>query len=450
MTSKASNEQEQGIDKKLLDACIHCGLCLPACPTYLATGREMESPRGRIYLLGLVESGQEELSPRLMEHIDSCLGCFGCQTACPSGVNYEAILNQARPAIAARKKDGAVRALLRFVFERILPDDGKLRIMGSMLALWQKLNLSGTLRAFSAGNKEDENSLKQVLRKLSEWESLMPQVPPHQVLPKKSWKAGKKTGTVQLFKGCVMDVFYNNVNNACIRLLTKQGNIVAVPEQTCCGALAYHAGEADITTKLARRNIEAFERTEGTIAVTAAGCGAMLKEYKDLFADDKAMQERALKFSERVVDITESLAANEFNAAPPAAKAMQQKRRVAYHAACHLAHAQNVRLEPQKLLQDAQSAVNAVLPGAIQLTPLAEAEHCCGSAGIYNLLHTELSLQVLERKMANIAASGADLVVTTNPGCQLQLQAGVRDKGLNVKVMHLCQFLDEIYCPGEE
>jgi glycolate oxidase iron-sulfur subunit len=416
---------EQGkniIDPELLSACIHCGLCLPACPTYLATGKETESPRGRIHLLALMQKGELAGDSHLLKHIDTCLGCMGCQTACPSGVNYEGILDQARPLLAENRPP-ATRALMRMAFSKLLPDYVKLHWMGKLLRMWQLTKLDSILDVVPP--------LKQLLGKLSEWRMFLPPVPPHRPLPKQAWRQGEKKAEVQLFAGCIMDVFYNDINHACIRLLTGQRNIVYVPEQTCCGALAFHAGEMDIATELAQANIELFERTKGDIIVTAAGCGAMLKNYHHLFANDSPWHERAVDFVARVKDITESLAQGKFVEAPK-----RMPGRVAYHAACHLAHVQKVREAPAALL--------AQLPEA-EIVPLEEAEHCCGSAGIYNLIHTELSMKVLSRKMSCLKDTGASVYVTTNPGCLLQIQAGVKQENLNVRVCHLAEYLDEAY-----
>lgn len=410
------------VDSTLLSACIHCGMCLPACPTYLATGREMESPRGRIYLLSLLQQGELPPDDRLVQHLDTCLGCLGCQTACPSGVQYGKILDQARPLIAS-KRSAPIRQMMRFAFSQLLPDYARLKILGKMLRMVQ---VTGFDRL-----PEKISPLKKLLGPLAEWREFLPAVPPYEPLPKQSWMSGEKKGEVQLFAGCVMDVFYNHVNHACIRLLTAQKQIVRVPEQTCCGALAFHAGEIDIAKDLAKRNIEYFENLSGEVVVTAAGCGAMLKEYGELFHNEPEWEQRGHQFSSRVRDITEFLADHEF-----AVPSKPVNKKVAYHAACHLAHAQKIREAPAKLLKQIEGA---------ELMPLNEAEHCCGSAGIYNLMHTELSMKVLDRKMENVGETGADLLVTTNPGCLLQIEKGLRDQGSTMKACHLVELLDEAF-----
>lgn len=410
------------LDAGLLQSCIHCGLCLPACPTYLATGRESESPRGRIYLLSLWQKGEINEERRLLEHIDSCLGCMGCQTACPSGVDYEKILSQARPALN-RLHDRKRRRLMRLAFSQILPNYKRLHTLGRLLRLWQTSRLNRYMEFLPVSPR--------LKKRLLEWERFLPKVPAQTPLPKLSWQSGKKEGEVQLFAGCVMDIFYNHINHAAIRLLTAQRMIVGVPEQTCCGALAQHAGEPDIACDLAKRNIELLEKVKGDIVVTSAGCGAMLKSYGELLHGEPEWQERAKDFSSRVKDITESLDAGTFYKKPAILK-----KKVAYHAACHLSHVQKVREAPIRLLNSLEG---------LNIVPLAEAEHCCGSAGIYNLLQTELSLKVLDRKLQFLKESGAESVVTTNPGCLLQLQSGIEAKNLQVKVSHLIELLDEAY-----
>lgn len=421
------------LSRDLLDSCIHCGLCLPACPTYLATGREMESPRGRIYLLSKWQEEGGELAPRAIEHLESCLGCLGCQTACPSGVKYEAILDQARPHLAARR-NWLTRQIMRFSFSQLLPHYGRLKILGSVLRLVQTLKLDVFVANLSFVAKGPP-----LLRKIADFQMFTPTVAKHLPLPKKSWKAGVKTGNAQLFSGCVMDVFYNHVNHAALRLMVRQGTVVEVPAQTCCGALAFHAGELDIATNLAKQNIDLFAASEDKIVVTSAGCGAMLKHYGDLLEGDAVYKERALLFSKRVQDISENLALGKFPVMAGTAQTDRDNSHIVYHAACHLAHAQGVRVQPQELLTAAAASTGA------HLYDLPEAEHCCGSAGIYNLLNTALSLKVLDRKMNFIEESGADVVVTSNPGCLLQLEAGVKARGLNVKVKHLAEALDDAF-----
>jgi glycolate oxidase iron-sulfur subunit len=428
------------LNKELLESCIHCGLCLPACPTYLVSGLEAESPRGRIYLLDMLRTGQIESTDPALEHIDTCLGCMGCQTACPSGVKYEKILSQARPLLAGERGSRS-HSVLRLAFAKILPNYALLKFLGAVFLLAQKAGLTKIRPVVPFAPKLSD--------RLADWQKFLPQLSPRSDLPRNSPAriapvaaapnpvskdvsdpSPAAYSEVQLFSGCVMDILYNDVNHAAIRLLNRQGRAVAVPQQTCCGALAAHAGQTDIACDLARKNIEYFEKTSGDIAVTSAGCGAMLKEYGELLEYDPAWHDRAQTFSSRIKDVTEVLAANKFDSAP------RLQGKIAYHAACHLTHVQKVRQAPLTLL--------SMIEGA-ELVPLEEQEHCCGSAGIYNLLHTETSLAVLDRKMKFIEQTGVGCIATGNPGCLLQLQAGAAMRGLPLRVVHPIVLLDEAF-----
>lgn len=429
------------LDADLLSACIHCGLCLPACPTYLATGRESESPRGRIYLLSLVEKGDIPFAGEAAEHIESCLGCLGCQTACPSGVRYEEILNQARPQLK-RARPKALRAILRFGFSQILPSYWFLILGGKVFRLFQSMFPKPRLDA-EKQSVLNAMSSSPLLNRLRAYAAFVPSVPKYKPHPRRV--EAKKSGgdVVQLFSGCVMDVLYNQVNHASAKLLSMQGSTVERNDQTCCGALAFHAGEVDIARNLAKENIEKFQNTQGKIVVTSAGCGAMLKEYSHLFEHDDPWHNRAREFSKRVVDVVEVLSPDAIEKAPTKLPAQS----VAYHAACHLAHAQGIRNEPREILLGLQQKL-AASGKELKMVELREAEHCCGSAGIYNVINTELSMEVLNRKMENIQDTHADVVVTTNPGCLLQLNAGAELTHSPVKVMHLAEFVSRAY-PGE-
>lgn len=333
--------------------------------------------------------------------------------------------------------------------------------MGFILSLWQSGNgigrrflemVAGTGHAAWADDASDELRLPKGqsteygetgelswLERLLQWEAFVPKAKPIVPLPKRAIPGNADLlGDVNFFQGCVMDVLYNHVNHASIRLLTLIGKEVLVPKQTCCGALAFHAGEMDIAADLAKRNIEYFKGNGDPIVVTSAGCGAMLKHYGHLLKDDSQWHDRACEFSARVEDITETLAKGEFSKPPETLST-----KVAYHPACHLAHAQGVRAEPAALLDKLDK-------GSGHLVALADAEHCCGSAGIYNLMNTELSLKVLDAKMTSIKETGANLVVTGNPGCLLQLEAGVKRCGLDVRVCHTAELLDESFARPDE
>lgn len=435
------------LDAALLASCIHCGLCLPACPTYQATGRESESPRGRIYLLSLVEKGEIPFAGETAEHIESCLGCLGCQTACPSGVHYEEILNQARPYLK-RARPKWLTALLRIGFSQVLPNYWLLIAGGKIFRIFQSMfpqrKESSVRHSVLSGM-----TASPLVNRLKAYAAFVPKVPkyfPHPRRREADTSIAADTA-MQLFSGCVMDVLYNQVNHATARLLTMQGCPVERNDQTCCGALAFHAGETEIARRLAQENIEKFETTEGKIVVTSAGCGAMLKEYAHLFSADNAENswcQRAERFSARVRDVVEVLSPAKINASSMQLPANS----VAYHAACHLAHAQGIRNEPKEILLELQQKL-AESGKNLQLVELKESEHCCGSAGIYNVINTELSLEVLNRKMENIDETGAEFVVTTNPGCLLQLNAGADLSDSPVQIMHLAEFVSRVY-PADE
>jgi glycolate oxidase iron-sulfur subunit len=340
------------------------------------------------------------------------------------------MLNNTR-ALSTDRLSPLARSFMRFSFTQLLPHYGRLLVLGSLLRLVQSLGLDTIFVKVSRALGSPP-----LLGRLASWQMFVPRVPVHVDLPRKSWKSGPKVGQVALFAGCVMDVFYNHVNLAAIKLLKKRSLVVEVPPQTCCGALAFHAGFVDIARDLARKNIDLLKGSD-PIVVTAAGCGAMLKDYGHLLAQDPTYSEAAAAFSARVQDLSQTLYKFELPAGvdEDQQKNVHSSEKIVYHAACHLAHAQGVRVEPAALLSD-----RAALTGA-HLYDLPEAEHCCGSAGIYNLLNTEMSLAVLDRKMKFIEESGADVVVTSNPGCMLQIEAGAKARGLNVKVKHLAEAL---------
>ncbi len=482
--SALEQNSTQTIDQNLLNACIHCGLCLPACPTYLATGRELESPRGRIHLLNLWQQNKIPFSSRVAEHLDSCLGCLGCQTACPSGVNYEAIFNQAKVQVNAVTP--IWQKLPRYLaLKWLLPNDKLLKDLGKLLRLWQQSGCDKFLRSFLA--RLNSMIHLPVINEILRWQSLLPQIPEHQELPRlmlgiapersayikedriERGNGGEEpsgsrltectrveprdegeaalTNIVQFFKGCVMDILYNQVNRESLGLLKLSSQLVAVPKQTCCGALACHAGEKELARQLAKENIENYAYCEGPIIVTASGCAAMLKTYPELFERDKGWHEKAKAFSMRVQDLPEFLAKQQLHSSDLSYTSNLVKPiTIAYHAACHLAHAQGIRVAPKELLENLATAVNkATGCQTVSLVPLIEEEYCCGSAGIYNLGHPILSEKILARKIEQIKMTGADTIVTTNPGCMLQLKAGIEAQGLNIQVSHLATLLAKAY-----
>ncbi len=435
--------------KRLLRQCIHCGLCLPACPTYQVFGTEMDAPRGRIALMRAAADGRIGLDGPFQEHITLCLACRACETACPSGVRYGLLVETTRIALEQARAPGTLERLVRrVVLREMLPHVGRLRLAARLMRLYQVTGLQRLVRV-----------VDRLPGRLQTMEGLLPRLPGRYPDYRRLAPAmGQKRGTVAFFHGCVQEAFLADVNAATIRVLQRNGYEVHVPTgQTCCGAAQLHVGEVELARELARRNIEAFTpslpsplrgggedplpdfppvkgREYVAIINNAGGCGATLKEYDHLLADDPAYAERARHFVAQVKDISEFLAHHLHE--PPKGTI---NTRVTYVDSCHLRHAQQVAQQPRDLLR--------MIPG-LELVELKYPDHCCGSAGVYNIVHPETANAILDAKMADIAATGAEIIVTTNTGCYMQLLHGVRRAGLKAKVVHLVELLDEAYAQG--
>ncbi len=408
-----------------LDQCVHCGLCLNACPTYRELGVEMDSPRGRIYQMAEVAQGAP-IADSYREHIDLCLACRGCETACPSGVSYGRLIEAARADIEANTRRPWITRLVRdFVFRKLLPSPALLTAVGTILYAYQVSGLQKLLR--SSGLLRGRTGAREAL------------LPPAQIpfffreTGRMFPAEGERRYRVAMLSGCVANVSFARLNEATVRVLQKNGCEVVVPAgQTCCGALHVHAGVRDEARRLARRNIDAVETGGfGAIITNAAGCGSTLKEYDELLEHDPAYAERARRFKALMWDVTEFLAAIGVNRSMGPVEGT-----VTYQDACHLVHGQKVRDAPRELLR--------AIPG-LEFREMPLANLCCGSAGIYNVLHTDLSMNILESKMRNVNLAGARIVATANPGCMLQLQAGVRRWGRSQRVVHVIELLDEAY-----
>jgi glycolate oxidase iron-sulfur subunit len=396
--------------------CVHCGFCLQACPTYRALGDENDSPRGRILLMRSVVEGELDLHDESFRtHIDRCLGCRGCETACPSGVPYGQLLEAARETMVTegRPLPLMARAIL-FVFAR----PALLRLAMAAGRMLRATRIPALLARLPG-------RLGQPMAMLAATTPALPERP-------YTRRGSGARGTVALLEGCVMDGLFGHVNRATARTLRANGHaLVEAPGQRCCGALHAHAGDADTARALARRNIEAFERSGAEhIAVNSAGCGAMMKEYGHLLHDDPAWAARASALAAKVRDASELLAA-----AGPLAGAPVE-RTVTYDAPCHLLHAQRIVRPPL--------AVLAAVPG-LTVVPLTDADQCCGAAGIYNLIEPGTSEAVLDPKLRNIAETGAALVATGNPGCHMQIGGGLARAGLPARVVHPVELLDASY-----
>jgi glycolate oxidase iron-sulfur subunit len=411
-----------------LDTCVHCGLCLNACPTYRELGLEADSPRGRVYQMVQVHEGKAQISDSYQHHIDLCLACRACETACPSGVPYGRLVEAARAEIEANTKRPLLTRLARgFVFGKVLPSAFWLRLLAYPLYLYQRMGIERWML---------KSSLLRRYPRLHQLASLAPraQFPSFFQHYGKTFAAhGVRRHRVAMLGGCMANVCYARLHEATVRVLRRNGCEVVVPaNQTCCGALHVHAGRKADAQKLARHNIDALLNGGfDAILTNTAGCGCALKEYHDLLEGDPAYASRAHEFSHKVKDVNEFLASIEFQ--PPE---REYKVWVTYQDSCHLTHGQKLPAPPRKLLK--------AVPG-LSLREMPFSDHCCGSAGIYNVLHTDMSLGLLEKKMGYANQTGAQIITSANPGCLLQLEAGVRAHGQGQRVLHVMEVLDEAY-----
>ncbi|MBS1872851.1 MAG: 4Fe-4S dicluster domain-containing protein [Acidobacteria bacterium] len=423
ITSRADAPQQFDLDR-----CVHCGLCLNACPTYRQLGLEMDSPRGRIFQMVQVAEGLAEITPSYIRHIDLCLACRGCETACPSGVQYGRLVEAARAQIESGRKRPWPESWIRaFAFRWLLPSRNWLRLVGWALAWHQRSGMQELARSTGLVDEFGEFGKAERLSPVVETPFFYSQY--GKVFPAE----GERRRRVAMLGGCIANVFFARLNEATVRVLTKNGCEVVIPDgQTCCGALHLHSGLAADARALARRNLDAIAAADFDAIITnAGGCGSTLKEYGHLLADDPAYADRAREFAAKVRDVTEFLASMEWNR-----DFGPLPLRITYQDSCHLAHGQKVRSGPRQLLQS--------IPG-IEFREMALAEQCCGSAGIYNLLEPEMSAAVLKAKMRNVQETAAQAIVTANPGCILQLRAGVERHGRGQRVAHVVEILDEAY-----
>ncbi|MDF2979692.1 MAG: protein of unknown function cysteine-rich region domain protein [Actinomycetospora sp.] len=410
--------------QELLDDCVHCGFCLPTCPTYALWGEEMDSPRGRIYLMEMAEKGEIPLEGAFTTHIDRCLGCMACVTACPSGVQYDRLLEATRPQIERNVRRSASDRWFREAIFALFPYKRRLRAASLVGALYQKLRPKSTEMLLA--------KVPDRFGRLVAMESLLPPVNVRQAfrrMPERTPAVGERRGRVGLLTGCVQDVFFHPVNEATARVLAAEGwDVIAPREQACCGALGLHAGREAEAIERAKKLIAVFERAQvDTIATNVAGCGSSMKEYGELLADDPAWAERAQAFAAKVRDISEVV---DETLADARARRHPIEAKVVYHDACHLGHAQKIRTEPRRVLR--------AIPG-VDLVELPEAEICCGSAGIYNMLQPQAASDLGRRKADNIRGTGADVLVTANPGCLLQIRKYLEG---DLPMLHPIQLID--------
>ncbi|MEK3796723.1 (Fe-S)-binding protein [Peribacillus sp. FSL H8-0477] len=414
-------------DEKKWDDCVHCGMCLESCPTYEITGQEQHSPRGRVHLIKSVAEGKIALNESFADPVFACLDCRACTTACPADVDVGGLIEEARgqirQAIPLKGWKGNVSKLL---LQGLFPHENRLNTVGSLLRFYQKSGLQTTVRK--------TGMMKIMPKHLVEMEAIMPKV--NKPVRKKYKKdqvlkaKGDSKAEVAFMTGCIMDVMFSEINEATINVLRRNGNDVTIPEkQTCCGALHVHAGDRETGRKLAKQNITAFENSE-KIILNSAGCGCMMKEYKELFKEDQEWYDRAEAFSAKVEDISKYL----YDTGYEIPKS-ELNTKITYHDACHLAHGQGVREQPRDILLH--------IPG-VEMVHMPNADRCCGSAGIYNITNPEMAGEVLESKMANVPED-VEMISMGNPGCMLQMAMGVKKYGKNQKVVHTVQLLDWAY-----
>ena len=424
--------------------CVHCGLCLSACPTYSVLGIETESPRGRIALMKAVNEGRLGISQRVVSHWEMCLQCRACEAVCPSGVPYGRIMEYTRAQVLSQDKQGDnLKRISRLFLRAALPHPRRLRLGGHLIRAYQRWGIQALLRK--------SGLLRLLPSHLAQLEAQLPRMgreffgPSKQVFPARLRPGGKiplgpplQRGvkgdfTVGLLSGCVMPLMQGASMFATVRTLTRNGCNVVVPVgQGCCGGLNLHSGDLENSRRMARRNIDIFLETGvDRIVTSSAGCGSTMKEYDELLRHDPQYADKARRFSELTQDITEFLASLPLD--PPRARL---DRRVTYQDPCHLAHAQRITAAPRTILR--------AIPG-VQLVEMEQSSMCCGSAGYYSMVQPDLAGKILERKLGNIRATGAEEIITANPGCMAQLEAGLRQAGMDGAVRHVVDILDEAY-----
>jgi glycolate oxidase iron-sulfur subunit len=444
---EATTSAFRGVDIPNYDVlinCMHCGLCLPTCPTYALTGLEKSSPRGRIRLIKAVADGELPITDGFVREMNFCLDCQACETACPAGVKYGSLVEAAREQIARGGYEGIVtRFTKKVMMEWTFMKQNRLKVLARLMRLYEKTGMkwflvkTGLLKVFSKKLDAIQPLSPSISEKFSS--DQLPEV----ILP-----VGKPRFKVGFLTGCIMDVAFAEVNMDTVRLLLHHGCAVIVPRgQACCGSLQAHNGGLEAAREMARHNIQLFDRDDlDFIVLNSAGCGAFMKEYGHIFSDDPEWGPRAKRVTDKTKDVTEFLSETGFwparhleesemrNHLPIAQSAGKglTGRRVSYHDACHLVHTQKISIQPRELVKS--------VPG-IDYVELPEASWCCGSAGIYNIVRYDDSMKMLDRKVQNIQSIKPDLIVTGNPGCMLQIQHGLREKGLNIELMHTATFL---------
>jgi glycolate oxidase iron-sulfur subunit len=419
-----------GLSVEGVNQCVHCGLCLASCPTFAELGTEMDSPRGRIFLIKSLAEGRIALSDPTVEHLSLCLDCRACETVCPAGVPYGRLIEAAKAEIERQRPGGLLRRTFRWLnFGLLLGRPGVLRAAALGLRVYQASGAQALIRRTGVA--------RLLPGTLPAWEALLPPLPADRSpLPALTPAIGTRRARVAMLTGCVQSVVFGAHNRATARVLARNGCDVLAPEgQGCCGALNAHGGDHARAVAMAKRTIETFEAAGAeAVIVNTSGCGAHMKAYPALLASEPGWRERAERFARTVNDVAEFLAREPLRG-PLQPVAMT----VTYHDPCHVVHGQKIRRQPRELL--------AQIPG-LRVVDLRESDWCCGSAGIYNLTQPVMADRLLRRKVRNVMATPADAVVTANPGCILQIQAGLRAQGDDRPVLHLVELLDRAYGGG--
>ncbi|MTJ52842.1 4Fe-4S dicluster domain-containing protein [Anabaena sp. UHCC 0253] len=413
-------------DPKLIDSCVHCGFCLATCPSYRILGKEMDSPRGRIYLMDAINEGEIALNTATVEHFDSCLGCLACVSTCPSGVQYDKLISATRHQVERNYNRSLPDKLVRQLIFSLFPNPDLLRILLFPLLVYQKLGISKVLQATGL--------IKAVSPRLAAMESILPQITLKSFqdnLPDIIPAKGEKRYRVGVILGCVQRLFFSGVNEATVRVLTANGCEVVIPKsQGCCAALPEHQGQTEQAKVLARQMIDSFADTNvDFVIINAAGCGHTLKEYGHILADDPEYAEKAQAFAAKVKDAQEFLINVGLTA--KLSPLTDKNLTLVYQDACHLLHGQKISVQPRQLLNK--------IPGVTLKEPI-DAALCCGSAGVYNMLQPEVAEELGKQKAQNLINTGADLIASANPGCSLQISKYLQGK--TISVMHPMELLD--------
>ncbi|MTJ51175.1 (Fe-S)-binding protein [Dolichospermum sp. UHCC 0259] len=413
-------------DPKLIDSCVHCGFCLSTCPSYRILGKEMDSPRGRIYLMDAINEGEIALNTATVEHFDSCLGCLACVSTCPSGVQYDKLISATRHQVERNYNRSLPDKLVRQLIFSLFPNPDLLRILLFPLLVYQKLGISKVLQATGL--------IKAVSPRLAAMESILPEITLKSFqdnLPDIIPAKGEKRYRVGVILGCVQRLFFSGVNEATVRVLTANGCEVVIPKsQGCCAALPEHQGQTEQAKTLARQMIDSFADTNvDFVIINAAGCGHTLKEYGHILADDPEYAEKAKIFAGKVKDSQEFLANVGLTA--KLSPLTDKNINLVYQDACHLLHGQKISVQPRQLLKQ--------IPGVTLKEPI-DAALCCGSAGVYNMLQPEVAEELGKQKAENLINTGADLIASPNPGCSLQISKYLQGK--TISVMHPMELLD--------